>query len=161
MTDIRMRPLLEWEVKCSNRDLFDRLEAALLESNSLHGKVFPDSAILKVPASEVHLWSPQLQVSVSDGADDTCTVHGLIGPRPSVWSLFIASYVFWTFLGMMGGIFGFSQLSLGQPTSAFWSLPVSVAAIALTYAIGRFGRRIGRPQSIQLRNFLENVFPSP
>jgi len=160
MTDIRMRPLLEWEVECSYEDIFKRIQGALNDSNSVHGKVFPDSAVLKVATEDVHLWSPQLQVSVSDRGDEKCTVHGLIGPRPSVWSLFIASYVFWTFLGTMGGIFGFSQMSLGQPTSAFWSLPISALAVFLTYAIGRFGRRIGRPQSIELKEFLERCLPS-
>jgi len=160
MADIRMRPQFDFEISCDYSTTFQRLAEELDRATDVTGQVFPDSAVLKIPQAEVHLWTPQLQVSVEKRSGGGCQVHGLIGPRPSVWSLFLASYVFWTFLGTMAVIFGFSQWSLSEPAWAFWGGPLAVGGIAMTYVTARIGRRIGRPQSRRLKSFLEKAVRS-
>jgi len=158
MADARMRPQLQFSSSCDPESALRQLSDALGSTEeAVTGKVFPDSAVLKIPPAEVHLWTPQLQVSVEPEGDSGSVIHGLLGPRPSVWSLFIASYSFFGFLGVMGVIIGLSQMSLGQPSYALWSGPISILAVLATFMVARVGRKIGRPQSIRLKTFLENT----
>ncbi len=155
MADIRMRPQFDFTVSCDYSQSFQRLSDALEKSDDVSGTVFADSAILKIPAHETHLWTPQLKVSVEKSPTGGCTIHGLIGPRPSIWSLFMASYVAWAFIIMMSLVFGSSQAMLSQSAWAFWGAPIGILGSVLTYVTARIGRRIGRPQSRRLKAFLE------
>jgi len=160
MADIRMRPQFDFAVSCDYSQSFKRLADALENTEDVTGTVFADSAILKIPAAETHLWTPQLKVSVEKSPAGGCQIHGLIGPRPSIWSLFMASYVAWSFIIMMSLVFGSSQMTLSQPAWAFWGVPLGILGIVLTYVTARFGRRIGRPQSRHLKDFLERSIRS-
>ena len=81
----------------------------------------------------------------------------MYGPRPSVWSVFVAMYVGIGFIGMMGLIYGLSKWSLGDPATALWFGPGAIAAASAIYAVGRMGRRIGMDQMIQLIDFLNDA----
>lgn len=155
MADIRMRPQFDFAVSCDYSSSFRRLAEAIQQSDLVTGTVFSDSAILKIPDGENHFWSPQLKVSVEPDPQGGCRIHGLIGPRPSVWSLFVASYVGFSFIATMSVIVGSSQSMLSQPAWAWWGAPVALCGMVLTWTIGRAGRRIGRPQSRRLKDFLE------
>ena len=160
MADIRMRPQFDFDVSCNYSQSFQRLEQALASTREVTGTVFSDSAILKIPTSETHLWTPQLKVSVEKNPTGGCRIHGLIGPRPSIWSLFMASYVVWSFIIMMSLIFGSSQAMLSQGAWAFWGVPTALLGLLLTYLTARLGRRVGRPHSRQLKDFLKTSFRS-
>lgn len=155
MADIRMRPQFDFSVSCDYSSSFHRLAQALQQTDAITGKVFADSAILKIPDHENHFWSPQLKVSVEPDPAGGCRIHGLIGPKPSVWSVFVASYVAFSFIATMSIIVGSSQSMLSQPAWAWWGAPLAVCGMLATWLIGRTGRRIGRPQSQRLKDFLE------
>jgi hypothetical protein len=155
MADIRMRPQFDFDVSCDHSDSFRRLAEALEGTDEVIGKVFADSAILKIPENENHLWTPELKVSVEKSPAGGCRIHGLLGPKPGIWSLFVASYVAWTFIAVMSLIVGSSQATLSQSAWAFWGTPAAMVGILVTYVTARFGRRIGRPQSRRLKVFLE------
>ena len=155
-----MRPQFDFDVSCDYSQTFSRLSEALASSSAVTGTVFADSAILKIPAAETHLWTPQLKVSVEKSPSGGCRVHGLIGPRPSIWSLFVASYVAWSFIVMMSLVFGSSQTMLSQSPWAFWGVPAGLSGLILTYATARLGRLVGQSQSRQLKDFLESSIRS-
>lgn len=160
MADIRLRPQFDFAVSCDYSSSFQRLAKALEHTEEVVGTVFSDSAILKIPDHENHFWTPQLKVSVERNPMGGCRIHGLLGPRPNVWSLFVASYVGWTFIAVMSVIVGTSQATLSQGPWAFWGAPLALGGILLTYVTGRIGRRIGRPQSRRLKAFLESSIRS-
>ena len=160
MADIRMRPQFDFAVSCDYSSSFLRLAKALEETDEVTGTVFADSAILKIPDHESHLWTPQLKVSVEPSPTGGCQIHGLIGPRPNVWSLFVAAYVAFSFIAVMALIVGSSQAMLSQNAWAFWGAPAALIGILITYLTARFGRRIGRPQSRRLKDFLETSIRS-
>ena len=160
MADIRMRPQFDFEVSCDYSSSFRRLAEALERTDQVIGKVFADSALLTIPTHENHFWTPQLKVSVERSPTGGCRIHGLLGPRPGIWSLFVASYVGWTFVGVMSLVVGTSQATLSQSPWAFWGFLLAIGGILLTYVTGRIGRRIGRPQSRRLKAFLESSIRS-
>jgi len=153
-----MRPKFDLRAKCEPNQVLLKVKGHLDEGQSrVTGKVFPSSAVLKMHPEDVHFWSPQLQLSVEPFLPSGSIVHALIGPRPTIWSFFVASYCFFSFAGVMGLIFGYSQVSLGQDGAAFWSAPISLAGIIVTYGFARLGRRLAAQQSASLYDVVEKV----
>ena len=161
MTDIRMRPQFDFDVNCTYQNAFRRLAGALEQTDDVVGRVYADSAILKIPGHQSHFWTPQLKVSIEKSPSGGCRIHGLLGPKPGIWSLFVASYVACTFILVMSLVVGSSQASLSQSAWAFWGAPASMVGILVTYVTARIGRRIGRPQSRRLKDFLEQSIRQP
>lgn len=158
MADIRLRPRFRTRVPCDPATVLALIEAGLssADGGEFDGTVFDTSAVLRIPPNRRHFWSPELQVGV-DSDSDGSLVSGLFGPRPGVWSMYVALYAFVLFVAIMGGSFGASQIMLGQAPLAFWSLPASVTAALAVYGIGRVGRRLGREQIQELDSFLNRT----
>lgn len=161
-------------VSCRPKVVLANIESALAQSRAdgglVTGSVFESSAVLRIDERHRHFWSPELQVG-ADAVDDDepllrepasepaeqSLVSGIFGPRPAVWSLFIATYTCVAFIAIMGGSYGTSQLMLDQPATALWSLPGSLVAAALVYGVGRIGRQLGSSQMQILRDFLDDA----
>lgn len=158
MTDIRLRPRFRLELNCHPGTLAEEMHNHLNASaDRVRGSVYHTSCVLKMPLSDVQFWSPQLQISIDPDADGQTIVHGQYGPRPAVWSLFIALYVAVGFIGVMGVIFGYSQMLLGNPASAYWAGPIAIVLSILIYVVARQGRRVGYAQMVHLRTFFNEV----
>jgi hypothetical protein len=156
--DIKMRPKYDLRANCNPNEFLlavqERLES---DGSDVTGKVFPSSAVLKMIPEKVHFWSPQIQLSIEPFLPSGSVVHVLIGPRPSVWSLFVASYCFFSFIGVMGMVFSYSQVSLGQEGTALWSAPFSLLGFMVTYGFARLGRKLAGKQSDLLFETVEQI----
>ncbi len=155
MSDIRLRPRFEFTTPVEPNDVLRRLEQLVGEHPSVTGRVFATSAVLKIPADRVHFWSPQLEIGIDPHLPGGSLVRGLFGPRPAIWSLFIALYVGIAFAGGMGVIYGYAQWTLGAAGHALWSGPAALVAFLLVYLVGRQGRHLGMKQMHQLRSALD------
>jgi hypothetical protein len=155
MTDIRLRPRFDRALRCSKKEAMDLMRSTLDDPDiHIRCSVFRNSCVLKVPLDDVRFWSPQLQLSIEEKSDDEAELHGIYGPRPSVWSIFIAAYSAIAFLGTMGMIYGYSQWSIGEPAVALWSGPVAIFVAMVVWIIGRFGRSRGMSQMLMLRDVM-------
>ncbi|NND70112.1 MAG: hypothetical protein HKN43_00895 [Rhodothermales bacterium] len=139
-------------------DVFDRFrDSPLCKESDIRVAVYSNTCVLSTPLSEVRFWSPQLHLSAEANQDGYAELHGIYGPRPSVWSVFVALYVGIGFLGCMGVIFGLSMLSIGESVSALWAGPIAIAAAVIVYIVGRAGRRFGMDQMLQLKELMDGV----
>lgn len=155
MPDIRLRPRFRQDLDCSPRVVLRTLSDALAHPDTrITGSIFESSAILKVPTDDLHFWSPQLQVSV-EPRDGGSTVHGLFGPHPTIWSLFIVLYVAIGFAATMGGAIGAAQWTLDRFPWTLWSIPVGIVLASVVWVVGRTGRRLGYGQTRMLYDFLQ------
>ena len=118
------------------------------------GSVFPDHAVLYILPAEERMWSPFLSLDVGSHPDGAL-VRGLFGPKPAVWSLFVAAYAACLFgaLGALG--FAYAQWTIGQAPWALGVLPVAAAGALATYGFARYGQHRGRDQMERLRGFLD------
>lgn len=139
-------------------DVLRRIESALAAADApVSGRVFESSVVLKMHPADTRFWSPQLQLSIDPHLPSGSVVHGLFGPRPTIWGLFVALYTAIGFSAVMGVIFGYSKLTLGESGSALWSGPMGIVAAVTVYVIGRIGRRLGMDQMGELKSFLEGT----
>jgi len=174
MTDLRLRPRFRLVSPCDAGALLEALKRRLSSPGiAVRGVVYHSSCVLKVPEEAAHYWSPQLHVSIDPAgleSESTRTdevpagaetgpghtvVHGIYGPRPAVWSMFVALYVAVGFAGTMGVIFGYSQALLGETASAYWAGPIAIVLCLVIYLVARQGRRLGRAQMVLLRSFFD------
>jgi hypothetical protein len=155
---VRLRPRFEYVAPCSPVDAAARLQAALRRPGApCRGDVFDGHAVLYVLPSEERVWSPFLSLDVVRHPEGT-RVRGLFGPKPAVWSLFVAAYAVCLFGALFAAGFAVAQWTLGQP--AWWALGVLLAAglgALATWGFARYGQRRGRDQMNVLRGVVDDA----
>lgn len=154
--DLRMRPRFTGYAPHDRPRFQELLQNAIDSSPGVRGTTFEHSAVLKVAENQQHFWSPQLHLALDDGEDQTI-IHGRFSPHPTVWSGFLALYLAIAFSGIIGVIFGTSQLTLGVTPTGLLAGPVAIVLTVIVYLAARFGRRLGRDQMIELSTFLADA----
>ena len=157
MAQLRLRPRITRTSPHAPDAVLRRIDVALESDGSVTGKVFNSSAVLRVPAAERHFWSPHLEIGVEPCPEGGTELRGIFGPRPAIWSIFVAAYAAIGFLGVMGVTFGASQILLGHAAWALWAGPAALGAALLVYLIARIGRRLGYSQMVKLLTWTEQV----
>lgn len=156
-----MRPRFQSVSPCPLRAAPDRLSAALDRADApCRGQVYGGHVVLYVLRAEARVWSPFLSADL-DWHPEGTLVQGLFGPKPSVWSLFVAAYAVCGFGALFAAVFAYVQWTLGQPPWALWLLGASAAGAAGTYGLARLGQWRGRGQMDLLRGFLDGALASP
>lgn len=156
-----MRPRFEYVAPCPPEAAPGRLSTALARADApCHGRVFGSHAVLHVLPAEERVWSPFLSLDIVWHSEGTL-VQGLFGPKPSVWSLFVAAYAVSIFGALFAGGFGIVQWSLGQPPWALAILPLAAVLALVTYGFARYGQQRGRDQMNTLRGFLDAALATP
>lgn len=153
----RLRPRFEYVASCPPSDAPGRLGAALQRPEApCRGRIYGTHAVLHVLHTEERVWSPFLSLDLGWHPEGTL-VRGLFGPKPSIWSLFVAAYAICGFGALFAGGFAFVQWTLEQPPWALWILPALALGALATYAFARYGQTRGRGQMDQLRSFLDDA----
>ena len=118
-------------------------------------KKFPGFICLRIPEQERHFWSPRLNLGIEPTDDGKTRIEGIYGPNANVWSLFLYGYLITGSFALFSGILGFVQWSLGNRAWGLWIFAVMSAAVIGLYLLGRFGRKVGEVQTLQLHHVYE------
>lgn len=141
-----MRPRFERVVPHHTAEVQRRLRLALEGPGAAcPGQVHPGHAVVFAPAAEQRAWSPFLSLDIEPHARGS-VLRGRFGPKPSIWSLFIAAYAACLFIGLLALSWAAAQWSLEQAPTALWGVPAATAGALSTYAFARYGQRRGREQ---------------
>jgi len=137
----------------------DEVRHQLAEGMKQHGehfdvKSFPGYLSLRVPESEQHYWSPQLQLSL-DAADDGTQITGIYGPNTNMWASFLYGYLFVGSVGLFSGLFGACQLCIGDHPWGLWVFALMLAAAAGLYLSAQMGQKLGARQTFELHQVVE------
>ncbi len=157
MKNIQLRPRFSFVVPFTSEEVLEILQIQLEKPEVAYtGKILSGFAILRMPEKEQRYWSPELSIDVEEHENGTL-VRCIIGPKPSVWTMFASFYGLSIFIGLMGLMFGLSQWSLGMEPHGFWAVLVSVLLAIIAYGIALIGQRLSHEQIGQLRSFLEHT----
>ena len=113
---------------------------------------------IKYPKEKQHFWSPQLHLEIDKVDDNKSLLHGLFGPNPTVWTMFMFLHF------MVAGFF----IAFGIWTYTNWSLKTDYAIqLSLTflmiliwfalYFAGRIGRDTSKKDMFALRDFMNTI----
>ena len=109
---IHIRPRFSFEVNLSPERLKKRLQDQLDDvNNEILGYIVMGSVVLNVPQKEQHYWSPQISFQVDEIEEnpDKSHIHGLIGPRPNVWTMFMFIYFLIGVVGLFTCLYGLTK----------------------------------------------------
>ena len=153
--DIVLRPRFQLklqEPKETALHSFDELEV-----NPFVVKRLDDHVFIKFNQKKSHFWSPQLHLEMNEIDTGGCNVFGLFGPNPTLWTFFMFLHFGVATVFIILGVWAYSSASLDRP----YGLQVGAMLFMILlwfalYAFGRAGRRKGKPQMIQLYNFMSD-----
>jgi len=161
----KIRPRFDLSVPLSAAEVVSRLEARMNQPDSPCGGMVADehqTVDVHVCERHQHYWSPALSITVTDDEDgEGSRIHGIVGPNPGVWTLFAMLYMgVLTFL--MGlTIFGLIQWWLDLTPWGLYLMPVLILALVAMYVVSRIGQKMAAPQTVLLREFLEETLGIP
>ena len=149
--------MFERHLACSPNEAEDMIQAYVESTNDGYSGSFYDKHVtISVPPEEEWFWSPQLSLDLQSHNGGT-RVRGVYGPRPSVWTMFMAMYAIAGFTGFIGGIVGLTQWSLGMDAMWLWSIPAAVVLAVFTYALALVGQWLSRDQIDALQAYTERA----
>jgi len=92
-----------------------------------------------------------------DQESDQCMVRCMIGPMPTVWTLFMFIYGFFGFAAFVGLTLGLSQWTLNKPMWAFWIVPAALLGMTLLYFISKQGKKLAEQEMWFLKHFVDEA----
>ncbi|QDO92745.1 GTP-binding protein [Formosa sediminum] len=153
--EIVLRPRFKLNIPRAHQTVLAIFEA--LKDTQTHYIVscVDDHVFIRIPKPKQHFWSPQLHLEVNALEKDTCSIHGLFGPNPTVWTLFMFLHFIVAMLFIGFGIWGYSNWVLDQSYSIQLTVCISMIALwFIFYFIGRAGRAKGKNDMLLLHRFM-------
>lgn len=140
-----------------------------LDSNEfkLDSTILKNHVLVKIPEEIHHYWSPELQLEISDNymKDEAYTDHkentmirGFIGPKSTVWTMFIFLYIAFGGLFLFGIVLGSSQQMLDQATTGYWYAVLGGAGLTITFIASQIGQKMGEEQTDMFLNLIKKAF---
>lgn len=153
--EIVLRPRFKMELNHSNEDVLKVFhEAKNIQSDFILSRV-DDHVFIRFPKHKQHFWSPQLHLEVNDIDSKTSMLHGLFGPNPTVWTLFMFVHFFVAGMFIAFGIWSYTNWTLGNPYGIQLGLMILMVFVWFgLYVAGRMGRSKGKPEMHRLHDFM-------
>ena len=109
---------------------------------------------VRIPETDRHYWSPELQIAVEEPEyDEDTLIRCVVGPRPAIWTMFVFFYFLIGVSTFFGGMYGLVQYSLDKESGWVWAFLVGGILISAIYLIAFFGRKKGQEQMVHLIHF--------
>ncbi|MCB9203219.1 MAG: hypothetical protein H6604_09280 [Flavobacteriales bacterium] len=159
LNTIRNRPRFNFETSYSVEKVYRKLRKHLDLQNEIGGYVRSYEAIFRVRETKHEYWSPIFSIRAEyDEERGVTEIRGVLGPKSSVWLLFVFSYFgFGTFF-MISGMFmlvSTSESSGFYMDYLFW---ISLLGLITTYVLARVGRIKAKKESETLKKFVITMF---
>lgn len=128
----------------------------------MDGYLVDNHIILDIVGEKLHYWSPQLNFRIeADEEDDSkSVVSGLIGPRPTVWTLFMFIYFSVGIVGFFVSSYGMSKWMLGDFSYTLIAFPLASLFMLTAYRAGKYGEQLGADQVEMLKDFIREAIES-
>lgn len=156
--DIVLRPRFKIELNESNATVLKRFEDLKASQNDFSITRIDNHVFIKYPKKEQHFWSPQLHLEIDQINDTSSVLHGLYGPNPTVWTMFMFLHFVIASLFIAFGIWGYTNWRLNSDFIVQTSLMIFMIIIwFVLYFAGRIGRDSSKKEMLQLRDVMDNV----
>ena len=152
--DIILRPRFKIELDKNNQEVLNVFEDAKNTQKNFIVSRIDDHVFIKIPKADQHFWSPQLHLEIMEVDKNSSRLFGLFGPNPTVWTMFMFFYIAVSFITVVGGFFGLSQLQLGHPAPFLWCWLFGGLVLPTIYIASKIGQKKGRDQMLHLVSFV-------
>ena len=150
-----IRPRFRLITPYTEAEVLSRLEDFTKKDDTVIGKKVREMFYLDIPMSTRHYWSPEMRLYCEKNEYGEGTfIRCIIGPRHSVWLMFVFIYGFLGVISLFGGMYGLAQWNLGKVTGWLWCFPVAFCVFMGVYITAKLGQRTGRDQMLHLVSVL-------
>jgi len=156
--DIILRPRFKFEVASNNEKLLKLFKDKKISQTEFIVSIIDDHVFIKFPKKDQHFWSPQLHLEINEDGKDKAIVHGLFGPNPTVWTMFMFFHFIAAALFFGFGIWAYTNATLGNSYAIQLFLTLFMVVIWFVfYFAGRIGRSKGKPEMHKLQGFMNET----
>lgn len=156
--EIVLRPRFKMELEQNNQSVLKAFEAFKTQQKDFILTRVNDHIFIRLPKEKQHFWSPELHLEIIEVDETKSVLHGLFGPKPSVWTMFMFFHFIVAGLFIAFGIWAYSNWSLKTDYSVQISVVIMTVILWIgLYFLGRIGRSTGKSQMQELYNFMIEV----
>ncbi|OBX27154.1 hypothetical protein LX77_03821 [Gelidibacter algens] len=156
--EIVLRPRFKKELKQDHETILKVFEASKKTCQTYKIVRVDDHVFIRLPKQEQHFWSPQLHLEINEIDSETSMLHGLFGPNPTVWTMFMFLHFLVAGLFIAFGIWTYTNWTLKNPYGIQLGMViVMIIAWFVLYFAGRFGRTKGKSEMHELYNFMDTT----
>ncbi|MBT8273245.1 MAG: GTP-binding protein [Bacteroidia bacterium] len=156
--EIVLRPRFKIDLDRSNQEALKSFEDAKTTQSKFSITRIDDHVFIKRPRHEQHFWSPQLDLEIIAHSDNHSVVHGLFGPKPAVWTMFMFLHFVVAGLFIGFGIWAYTNWSLGYEYMVQLAITLLTVLIwFVLYFAGRIGKASGKDEMLDLYNFMKQT----
>lgn len=114
-----------------------------------------DHVFIKFPKENQSFWSPQLHLEINKVDDNSSTLHGLFGPNPTVWTLFMFLHFLVAGIFIAFAIWTYTNWTLKQSYAVQASVTLLMILVWVTlYFAGSIGKASSTTDMRLLNNFM-------
>ena len=159
--EIVLRPRFKFEVSANNEKLLQSFEQTKTTQTTYIISRIDDHIFIKFPKKDQHFWSPQLHLEINAAKEDQSIVHGLFGPNPTVWTMFMFMHFIVAGLFLGFGVWAYTNVTLNNSYAIQIALTIFMIILwFVLYIAGRLGRSKGMPEMHKLKGFMKDVLSS-
>ncbi|MBC3757909.1 GTP-binding protein [Hyunsoonleella sp. SJ7] len=156
--EIVLRPRFKVELEEDNQSVLQRFENAKKTQTDFTVTRIDNHVFIKYPKKDQHFWSPQLHLEIDEVDKNSSLLHGLFGPNPTIWTMFMFLHFIVATLFLAFGIWAYTNWTLNNEYILQISLMVLMVIIWFAlYFGGRIGRDSSKPEMHDLHDFMEKI----
>ncbi|MGA1227643.1 MAG: GTP-binding protein [Tamlana sp.] len=156
--DIVLRPRFKLEIPRYSEAVFSDFQNAKATQNKFIVIRVEEHVFIRFPKETQNFWSPQLHLEIHNIDEKSCSIKGLFGPNPTVWTFFMFLHFLVACLFIAFGIWTYTNWSLEQGLLLPASLTILMVFVWVSlYFAGSFGKSTNTHKMRQLNDFMYRV----
>ncbi|HAI17535.1 MAG: GTP-binding protein [Xanthomarina sp.] len=158
LNEVVLRPRFKFEKNQNNEYLLGLFDKAKKEQDNFIVSRIDNHVFLKLPKNKQHFWSPQLHLEIDEIDENSCTIRGLFGPNPTVWTMFMFFHFIVAGLFIGFGVWAYTNWALKTSYALQISLMFFMVIIWIAlYVIGQMGKKAGMEEMHLLHGFMRDT----
>ena len=157
--NVILRPRFKMKRNETREQLITIFETAKATQEDYKISIVDDHIFIRIPKAKQHFWSPQLHLELRDKeTSGDITLHGLFGPNPTVWTLFMFLHFLVATLFIGAGVWAYGNAALDKSIAP--QITMMIILIAIWFALyfgGRMGRATGNKETNELYSFMKKT----
>jgi len=158
LNELVLRPRFDFKIKHTNEVALVAFEAVKKTQEKFIVSRVGDHVFIKCPKRKQTYTSPQLHLEINKIDESTSHVHGLFGPSPAAWTLFMFFHFVLAVLFIGFAIAAYTKWSLNKPFDlyvVFMVLPI--LGWIILYFIGKYRKEQSIPAMLEQHHFMRDV----
>ncbi|MFD1162921.1 GTP-binding protein [Hwangdonia seohaensis] len=156
--EVVLRPRFKMELNQNNETLLKAFEDAKTTQNEFIVSRIDDHVFIKLPKQKQQFWSPQLHLEINEADNNFSTLHGLFGPNPTVWTMFMFLHFMVAGLFIAFGIWAYTNWNLKHDYAIQLSLMFLMVIVWFAlYFAGSIGKASSKNEIHDLFDFMVGI----